>query len=203
MPAVEHLRSQLVTGWYPKSPLSVRVPASHNGVVQEAVSIRTVVKDCRWNETREFYRLFAAFDAADYFTISSSFPGRPVPEGDFTVRTKRIGESFSHQFWHATPMRRGQFYDLRFRLLADPDYGEPGLLTEESRAFHEPTRYASFDAVCLGRKPRRIWYCKRPTFLERPGEPTHGNELTFTGSSVRVRFHDLYGGLHHGIAWRW
>ena len=33
--ALEHLRSQLITGWYPKSPLRIRIPATHNGIVQE------------------------------------------------------------------------------------------------------------------------------------------------------------------------
>lgn len=203
VPALEHLRSQLITGWYPKSPLSVRVPPSHNGVVQESVSIRTVIKDQHWQETREHYRLFAAFDEADFLTISSSFPGRPVPEGDFTVRTKRIGDSFSHQFCHSTPMRRGEFYDLKFRLVPDPDYGDPGLLTEESRAFHEPTRYAGFEAVFIGEKPVIVWEYGRLTFFERPGEPTKSKVLNFHGDAVHARFHDLYGGLFHGIAWRW
>lgn len=201
-PAVDHLRSQLITGWYPKSPLSVRVPTSHNGVVQEAVSIRTVVKDCRWQETREFYRLFAAFDEADYFTISSSFPGRPEPEGNFTVRTKRIGESFSHQFWHKEPMRRGRFYDLRFRLAPDPTLGDPGPITEVSRAFHEPTHYASFEVVFLGMKPRQIWRYEGLTYFERPGQPTREQLLLPSGDQVRARFRDLFGGLYQGIAWR-
>lgn len=202
-PAIDHLRSQLITGWYPKSPLSVRVPTSHNGVVQEAVSIRTVVKDRRWQETREFYRLFAAFDEADYFTISSSFPGRPEPEGDFTVRTRRIGESFSHQFWHKEPMRRGRFYDLRFRLVPDPEFGDAGVLTEESRAFHEPTRYASFEAVFIGQKPVRIWWYERLTYFERPAAPQRSRLLELHDGTVLAQFYDLYGGLHHGIAWAW
>lgn len=203
-PAIDHLRSQLITGWYPKSPLAVRLPTSHNGVIQEAVSIRTVVKDRRWQETREFYRLFAAFDEADYFTISSSFPGRPEPEGDFTVRTKRIGVSFSHQFWHKDPMRRGRFYDLRFRLVPDPAFGDPGVLTEESRAFHEPTRYAGFEVLFVGEKPARTWWYERLSYFERPGVPTQSQLLEIDRvASVLTRFHDLYGGLHHGIAWEW
>jgi hypothetical protein len=203
IPALEHLRTQLITGWYPKSPLSVRVPESHNGVVQESVSIRTVIKDRRWQETREHYRVFAAFDEAEYLTISSSFPGRPIPEGDFTVRTKRINDSFSHQFWHKTPMRRGKFYDLYFRLAPDRNFGDPGLLTEECRAFHEPTRYATFEAEFIGRVPEIVWQYQGLTFFERPGSPTRESILRIDGGSARARFHDLYGGLFNGIAWRW
>ncbi|SDI90212.1 hypothetical protein SAMN05444157_0716 [Frankineae bacterium MT45] len=203
-PALEQLRLQLVTGWYPKSPLTVRVPESHNGVVQESVSIRTVIKDGTWQETRERYRLFAAFDEAEYLTISSSFPGRPVPDGDFTVRTERVNDSYSHQFWHRTPMRRGNFYNLSFRLVPDPEYGDPGLLTEESRAFHEPTRHASFEAVFLGRLPRTLWSYERLTFFERPGLAGTDTRLGLTNrGSCRAKFYDLYGGLFHGIAWKW
>lgn len=202
--AVEHLRTQLVTGWYPKSPVGMRVPASHNGVIQEFVHVQTFVRDRRWEETREHYRFVAAFDEADYLAISSSFPGRPEPEGDFTVRTKRINDSFTHQFWHHGPMRRGQVYDLRFRLVPDEEYGAPGLLKEESRAFHEPTRTASFEAVFLGERPSRIWAYRGLSYFERPGILTPDRLLTLQRDDRAVaRHHDLHGGLYSGIAWNW
>jgi hypothetical protein len=203
-PALDRLRAQLVTGWYPKSPAGFPVPQSHNGFVQEAVSILTIVRNRQWLETRERYRLIAAFDEADYISISSSFPGRPIPEGDFTVRTKRIGQSFTHQFWHKEPMRRGQIYELNFRLVPDSDYGEPGALTEESRAFHEPTRFAAFRAIFLGNKPPIIWSYRGLSYFERPGSPSTGQMLHFgSDPGITAAFHDLYGGLHSGIAWRW
>ncbi|MDR7082567.1 hypothetical protein J2X01_001856 [Arthrobacter ginsengisoli] len=202
--ALEGLRAQLLTGWYPASPLTARLPELHNGVVQEAVNVITVIKDRRWQETREHYRFFAAFDEADYIAISTSFPGKPIPEGDFTVRTKEIGNSFTHQFWHKTPMRRGHSYDLRFTLTPDTDYGEPGVILEESRAFHERTLTASFEAIFLGAKPSIIWRVERLTHFERPGDPTRSNILTFDdGSTVRASYRDLYGGLFNGIAWQW
>lgn len=204
VPAIEHLRSQLITGWYPKSPLPVRVPTSHNGFITEAVSIRTVVNDRRWHETTEYYRLFAAFDEADYITISSSFPGRPeVTGGNFTVRTQRIGESYSHQFWHKTPMHRGEFYDLRFRLTPDQEFGEPELITEISRAFHEPTRYASFEVVFVGGSPPSAWAYEDLTFFERPGQPKWSSSLELSKNFARLRLVNKYGGLFSGIAWSW
>jgi hypothetical protein len=202
--ALNNLRTQLITGWYPKSPTSIRVPASHNGVIQEFVQIVTVINDRKWQETREHYKFIAAFDEADYLAISSSFPGRPEPMGDFTVQTKRIGESFTHQFWHKEPMLRGKSYDLRFRLVPDLDFGEPEALTEVSRAFHEPTRTASYESVFLGKQPSRIWSYRGLSFFERPGDPQSGDILEFKGNTtVRATFHDLYGGLHSGIAWQW
>lgn len=202
--ALDNLRKQLVTGWYPKSPSGFPVPQSHNGFVQQAARIVTVVRDRAWQETWEYYRLIAAFDEADYISISSSFPGRPIPEGGFTVRTKRIGASFTHQFWHKEPMKRGQTYDLKFRLVPDAEYGEPGLLTEESRAFHEPTRFASFWAVFIGSVPRIIWSYRGLSFFERPGDPSAGQQLQIGNDpGVKVEYRDLYGGLYSGIAWEW
>lgn len=203
--ALEHLKAQLVTGWYPLSPLAIRVPASHNGAIFEAINIRVAIKDRKWHETRENYRFVAAFDEADYLAISSSYPGRPEPIGnDFRVSTVRVGDSFSHRFWHKEPMRRGQSYDLRFLIVPDADYGDPGNITETCRAFHEPTRSASFEAVFLGNGPRMVWRYERLSYFERPGEPTAQRLLALdANNSVRARFHDVYGGLFHGIAWQW
>lgn len=209
--ALVHLRSQLLTGWYPASPLSVRVPELHNGIVQESVSILTIVKDQRWHETREQYRFFAAFDQADYLTISSDWPGRPVPlpegKSPFTVRTRRVGDSYSHDFIHHTPMIRGNTYDLAFKIVPDPDSGNGGtddLLTETSRAFHERTLTAQFETVFIGAKPQTIWSYERLSFFERPGNPTTSNTIDLTNtSSATTGFRDQYGGLFCGMGWRW
>lgn len=48
--ALEQLRFQLLTGWYPASPLPRRVPELHNGVVNELVELTTVVSDGCWME---------------------------------------------------------------------------------------------------------------------------------------------------------
>lgn len=202
--AIDNLRKQLVTGWYPKSPTGFPVPQSHNGFVQQAVYIETVIRNRAWQENREWHRLIAAFDEADYISISNSYPGRPIPEGDFTVKTKRIRESFTHQFFYKEPMRRGETYDLKFRIPADPDLGTPGVLTEHSQAFHEPTRFASFGAIFYGERPNTIWSYRGLTHFERPGTPDIGQILEFGEEpGVKVEFHDLYGGLYSGIAWEW
>lgn len=41
--AIERLLHQLVTGWYSKSPVALRIPESHNGIVNHLVHIGTVV----------------------------------------------------------------------------------------------------------------------------------------------------------------
>jgi hypothetical protein len=203
-PALKSLRNQLVTGWYPKSPTDFVVPPSHNGFIQQSVAIMTLVKNRAWAETREHYRLIAAFDEADFIAISSSFPGRPVAAGDFTVKTVRIGASFTHRFFYKEPMRRGEYYDLKFKLVPDPEFGSPGALLEVSRAFHEPTRFVAFQAAFLGERPATVWSYRGLSYFERPADPTHGETLVVGADGVtEAGFHDLYGGLYSGIAWRW
>lgn len=202
--AIEHLRVQLLTGWYTQSPVSARIPEMHNGIIQESVHVSTLVVDRQWQETREHYRFMALFDEADYIAISSSYPGRPVPEGDFTVKTIRTGQSFSHQFWHNGPMKRGRTYDLRFRLVPDDDYGQPEAIVEEARAFHERTLTATIAVEFRGSTPHQAWSYERLTFFERPGEPNAGKRIDLTGlKTAQVQTHDQYGGLFSGIAWNW
>lgn len=202
--AIDHLRVQLLSGWYTQSPLPVRLPQMHNGIMQESVDVSTLVVDKMWRETREHYRFVALFDEAEYIAISSSYPGRPIPEnGNFTVRTGRVGGGFIHQFWHTPgPMRRGRTYDLRFGLLPDEEFGEAGAVVEEARAFHEPTLHASISVRFSGSAPEHIWRYDGLTFFERPGKEQRSVNLNLAGE-VREEFRDLYGGLFSGVAWRW
>ncbi len=202
--AVENLRNQLTTGWYPKSPLPFRIPESHNGIVNEIVYVRTIVRDMKWQETRERYRFVAAFDEADYLSITSTQEGLIETVGDFTAQRNRIGDHFDDHFFSKEPMRRGQAYELKFRRLPEPDIDDPYVLVGEWRGFHEPTRDAIFDVAFLGQTPQRIWQFTGLTHLQAPGEPSQSQILKIAkNQQVRAHFHDLYGGLFSGIAWEW
>ncbi len=202
--AMDNLRKQLVTGWYPKSPAGFVVPQSHNGFVEEAVHILSIVRDRVLIENRERHQLIAAFDEADYITVSSSYPAQLIPEGDFTVTTERIGASFTHRFRYKEPMRRGETYDLKFRVLINPKLNPPGGFLEQTQAFHEPTRFVSLGAVFIGDRPNKIWGFSGLSFFERPGTPQVGQILECDDEQfVEVQYYDLYGGLWSGIAWEW
>lgn len=202
--AIENLLRQLITGWYPKSPTGIRIPELHNGFVQHAVSVTTFVQDRRHLESRHHYRLFALFDGVQYLGWSAARAEPPVVVGtEFTVKTVETAAGYLHQFWHSEPMRRGQTYDLRFRVV-NPDPNDPYWLTEESLAFHEPTRFANFEVVFLGLVPATVWKFAGLTAHERPGAPTPETLLDPADeASVKAVFRDLYGGLYCGIAWEW
>lgn len=200
--AIEQLLIQLITGWYPKSPLPIRVPESHNAIVQHSVTITTVVRDHKHLETNHNYCFFATFDGAEYVAIATPAGAITVTNGDITLQTRPIESGYLHQFWLPHPMRRGQTYEIQFRILGEPD--DPYWLTEESLAFHEPTRHASFETVFMGARPTTIWSFTGLTYLERPGASNETTTLDFGGgTSVKAEFTDLHGGLYNGVAWDW
>ena len=201
---LELLRNKLTTGWYPKSPLPFRIPESHNGVVNEVVLVQTVVRNAKWQETREHYRFVAAFDEADYLAISTDQSGLVETTGGFAVSRRPLGDHFEDRFSYREPMRRGNAYDLRFRRLPEPDVADPYQLVGEWRAFHEPTRIAIFEVAFLERQPSRVWKFSGLTHLQAPGKPSDDQLLALAANlTTRARFADLYGGLFSGIAWAW
>lgn len=109
---------------------------------------------------------------------------------------------WEHQFWHYEPMPRGKTY-LVFRVV-NPNPDEPEWLTEESMAFHEPTRFAEFEVIFLGRHPQTVWSFHGLTARERPGRQSDGQPVSITEDRrATVQFVDVYGGLYCGVAWEW
>ncbi|MGK2875489.1 MAG: hypothetical protein ACSLEW_07590 [Nocardioides sp.] len=206
--ALENLQRQLITGWYPKSPIGIRIPESHNGFVQHSVTVTTFVRDRKHLESRHQYRLFALFDGVEYLGWATAEPTSPVVVGnDFTVKTVQIASGWLHQFWHKTPMQRGQTYDLTFRIVNPDPAGDPYWLHEESLAFHEPTWLANFEIVFLGELPSVAWKFEGLTALQRPGTPTEASTLQLdrrgAAPSAKAQYRDIYGGLYCGVAWEW
>lgn len=202
--ALDRLLTQLLTGWYPKSPTGIRIPESHNGFVQHAVHNKTFLRDGIHLETQRLHRLFALFDDAPYIALSAGTPEPPVVVGtDFTVKTAQVANGWSHQFWHKEPMKRGQTYDLHYRII-NPNPDEKAQLVYDAIAFHEPTRFVTFEAMCVGQQPSIAWRFSGLTQHERPGEPTARSLVRPDETGVMVaRFADIFGGLWCGLAWDW
>lgn len=202
--AIDELVAVLISGRYPKSPIPTRIAESHSGVAIYGMSVHTIVRDRRHEETRYRFQLVGLADGVDYFSIDTANPNVPhVISEDFTLQMKFYEQGYQLQFWPEEPMKRGQTYDLRY-FTRNPHRSEEAILTAEHMAFHEPTRFASFTASFLGEIPRAIWRVDRLTGIAVPGEPTRGTVLSLDGSQkARTEFSDLYGGLHSGIAWDW
>ncbi|WP_460827995.1 hypothetical protein [Nostocoides australiense] len=200
--AVERLLHQLVTGWYPKSPVATRIPESHNGIVNHVVHVATVVNNMKHELTHHHFRFMVTFDGAEFVAVAATHGGEvAVTRGDWALRTLTTAGGVVHQFWHDTPLRRGVTYELGF-LVRNPDMAEdPYWLTEESLAFHEPTRHAVFEVQFKGTVPEQVWAFSGLTAAERPGTPNDGMPVNAASGLVRAQFRDLYGGLYAGVAW--
>lgn len=203
--ALERLLHQLCTGWYPKSPVGIRIPESHNGVVQQLVRIQTVVNNRKHELTRHHYRFMCTFDGAEYLTIATAEPGLvQVTLGDYALRVVPVERGVLLQFWHGSPFVRGRVYDLGF-VVRNPDpVGDPRWLTEESLAFHEPTRRAVFEVKFKGAVPARVWSFAGLTGTERPGPPSRLLQWRPGPKHiVQSEYRDLFGGLYGGVAWEY
>lgn len=152
--------------------------------------------------------MLALFDEADYYEISTSYAMTVTTYGGWTSTTGEAPGGYTIRFYPPGPLRRGQFYDLRFKLSPPP--GEPnelalsGQICEESLAFHERTLEARFEVIFLGEKPEVVCYFTGLTGMQRPGGAVPGRLLSpVDGTTASVRLNDLYGGLYSGIAWEW
>lgn len=202
--AVERLLHQLITGWYPKSPIGIRIPESHNGIVQHHVHVATVVNNRKHELTHHRYRFMATFDGAEYLTVAADHDGLvSVTHGDFTIRPLPVERGTLYQFWHAEPLRRGQAYDLGF-IVRNPDMAnDPYWITEQSLAFHEPTRHATFEARFKGEVPELVWGFSGSTAAEGAEKAHRVPLLLGVSQRATAEFRQLYGGLCAGLGWSW
>lgn len=200
--ALRRLTFQLRTGWYPKSPTGLRVPASHNGFLHDSLTIETTVRNRRHVVSRHAYALVPLFDEIPAYTWVSQPDARiVVTSPGFHVHTEEIASGLRHVFKAIKPMQQGRLYRLSFELW-NPNPGEIYELTEESMAFHEPTRHAEFTVTFEGELPQGCWSFSGLTLYERPGTIATGESLPI-GRECQARFTERHGGLYSGIAWRW
>lgn len=200
--AVERLRVQLMTGWYPKSPMGMRMSEQHNGLLVHAAHLVTVVRHGLRAGTYHNYRFVVLFDDLDVVRITTGADQVPVLQGtDFILKRVSGANGHTDEFWHKEPMKRGQTYDLRFLAPGDPN--DDRRITEESLAFHEPLRFASFEVVFDALVPTRAWKFSGLTMHQRPGSPSKDHLLELDRGRVKANFRDLYGGLFSGTAWEW
>ena len=215
--AIAELAIQLLTARYVFSPLpfSEKV-VPHNAALHEYVEITTVVKDKRWQETREYYKIIPLVDDVGWLEISSDIPAE-VTLGEnalnvsgshraIRITTDPSSSGLRHRFYFEKSVMRGQLIELAFVMTPDAKLIDPNkpFLHEETRAFHEPTLAAKFEVIFIAEKPGIIWQYDHLAFFERPGEPEYGQILNLGNcNSVQASFTDLYGGMYSGVAWRW
>lgn len=201
------MRLKLLTGWYPASPPTRKIPELHNSIVNELVRLQVVVSDRQWLESRHHYRFLALFDEAPYIAITTSYLMTISVYGGWQCTYEEVAGGFEVRFYPPQPMRRGNVYDLGFKFA--PPAGDPrqlggrGEIKEESEAFHARTLKAEFEAIFLGEVPQSVHAFSGLTGHERPGILDTSNQLGIVDGRAKASFVDLHGGLFAGLAWQW
>lgn len=201
--ALLRLRSQLLTGWYPLSPVPLPTPASHGGAVLIASRNRVVLQDLHLVENVHQFQVLATYDQAEYFeVVSTAIEPVTMLGAGWRLDMKELSGGRRLRFYSRSPMQRGHVYELAYRVAPANDGQEPELLVGNWQAFHEPTRVAIFEAEFQGARPTWVWWFSGVTHLEVPGEPYRQTLLApDEAGCVGVRFTDLGRGLWAGVAW--
>ena len=201
--ALLRLRSQLLTGWYPLSPVPLPMPVSHSGAVLIAVRNRVVLHDGYLVENVHELQLLTTYDQAEYFAITSTATEQvSVLGGGWRLDEQAVARGRRLRFYAPSPMERGQVYTLTYRVAPPTSADNLERLVGNWQAFHEPTRVAIFEAEFRGVRPMWVWWFSGLSSLEVPGEPYRQTLLTpDEHGRVGVRFTDLGGGLYAGLAW--
>lgn len=201
--ALLRLRSQLLTGWYPLSPVPLPMPVSHGGAVLIAVKNRVVLKDWYLVENVHQFQLLATYDQAEYFEVNSTAtePIAVLSDG-WRLEEEALPGGRRLRFYSPAPMRRGQVHSLAYRV-APERLGEGAeVMVGNWQAFHEPTRAAVYEAEFRGARPTWVWWFSGLTHLAVPGKLSRQTLLTPDDAGrLGVRFTDLGGGLWAGLAW--
>lgn len=203
--ALKRLRDQLISGWYPKSPIPGDQIVPHGGA-SIIYFYQGLVLDHGgfvklWNRIDHLVN----FDGAEFIQFDTgSTDELVVVQGDYRVEEVRVRNGRSLRFYPPRPMRRGQTYQLNFSLEAASGTLDPTIVEHNYNGFHEPTQMAVFETEFRGLAPKWIWWFSNLTTTQAPGNP-YKVTLLEPDSSGRVRrtFTDVRPGLFSGLAWEW
>lgn len=206
--ALTQLRVQLMTGWYPASPLPGKAPEAHNAYMNVSTHQTTMFSDGRWMETRNKFVMLALFERFDHYSVHFTEPLAVTAYNGWKAEHHQLANGVEVRFHPPKPIMRGELAVLEYKTSALPnDPGRsthPKVIFEESLGFHERTLKATFEVIFVGEKPKLTYYFSGLTYHQRPGSPSPDRILsTADSSSVKVAFKNLYGGLYAGIAWEW
>lgn len=201
--AIQRLRTQLISGWYPKSPIPLWAAEPHGSVVLYSVATRLFLNNLRFQESWHLHRYVAIFDGAEYIQIDTTTYEPLQVSGGYQVEEESISGGRALRFYPPQPLTRGRTYELRYRISKHADRDDPHVVEGNYLAFHEPVRSATFETVFRGERPTWVWWFKGLTHLATPRAPYRQTLLSPRDDDglVGVRLDDLYGGLFSGLAW--
>ncbi len=211
--AIEELALRLLSSYYAGAPLPVELPpVPHGGLLIELLNVTTVYRERLFAEHQQHRRLVSLVDGAKGFRYHCSDrdgSGRTrvvAVDGCTADPPEYVPGGSLHTLRFPEPLGRGDAHEFTFREVLE-DLDSQAVAPDNDfagQSFETPALKYVQQVVYLGDRPPIIWAYDKLSRVERPGSPEKGEVLKFEhGNSLQKEFHQLYGGLFSGIAWRW
>lgn len=202
--ALAELTLRLLAHFYAGAPLPHELPIPHGGFLLREVRLKTLIRDGRFVESRQWRDLISLVDGARGFVY-----GTYTPTVLDNFEGCRLGESKQaasggvlHTLLFPRPLRRGQVHRFAFREQV-PAHAPPKAVPKEDFAgqtFESPTLRFHVEVAFQGRRPTQVWSYDKLSRIERPGSPNDRNIIRRKDRAL-AEFFDLYGGLCAGVGW--
>ena len=210
--AITDLAVSLLSHYYAGAATPPDVVLPHGAFLLDRVQVTTIIRDREFVTDEQVRTITSLADGAKGFIYATYSP---------TIVTALTGGTFeppqntpngtSHQFIFSQLLQRGQHHTFSFREEVPHDAPDGAIrnadqeITQDfsGQSFETPTMRYDVEVCFLGQQPATIWTYDKLSRIARPGDPANLPNLTPNGHTATATFHELYGGLCSGIAWRW
>jgi hypothetical protein len=179
----------------------------HGGLLIHSLTVVSVYRDRRFFESHQTREIISLVEGAQGFIYGTYSPTDLSDGHGCTVSLhKTTPNGVLHKVLFPYPLARGQAHTFSFRERVPLEAVEEEAPTADfsGQTFESPTLRYRVELCFLGERPAVIWAYDKLSRIERPGEPEEGMLVPIgDGGLVAAQFHEIYGGLCAGVAWRW
>lgn len=207
--AISDLAPILLNAYYAGAPLSSDFAIPHTGLLMEYLHIATVIVDGDFQKHIQERRIISLVDTPQGKKDGFAYHSRSKTDvkplfGISEVRTEHVENGSLHTLVFSEQLRRNRAYKLAFEEIISPENDNKKENNFAGQSFETPTLEYKQQIIFKGKIPKKVWYYKNVSDIERPGKPTSKNRLDINNHGVvEVELKQLYGGLRSGIAWEW
>jgi hypothetical protein len=205
--AIDELALRLLSGWHASAATPADSVMPHGGFLIPSLAVAMVIRDRVFFESHQTRTLLSLVEGATHFVYGTYTPSTLTRVTGGTAASEDHQDGTLHRIAFDRPIPRGEQHTFSFRE-TEPSNGSdlPGPPDQDfaGQTFDSPTLRYRNEVVFLGDRPAVVWSYDKLSRIERPGHPTSANTIELGhGRTVVTEFHDLYGGLASGVAWRW
>ncbi|MBP1045643.1 hypothetical protein I6N96_05085 [Enterococcus sp. BWM-S5] len=207
--AIADLAPILLNAYYAGAPLSADFAIPHMGLLMEYLHVITIIVDGDFKKHTQERRIISLVDTPqgkkDGFAYHSRSKTNVKPLfGISEVRTEHVENGSLHTLVFSEPLQRNRAYKFAFEEIIAKDSISKIENNFAGQSFETPTLEYKQQIIFKGKIPKKVWYYKNLSDIERPGKPTSKNRLDIDkNGAIEIDLKQLYGGLRSGIAWEW